>query len=121
MGALDKIPLVANEAKIDTWTVLYEPPKGGKYNGKLMITNQRLLYDAQFDVSAKGLLDETLFVKWGSEAPVLIIPKTRITKVDVKKSMFAKKVLVTLDDGSVHTFNYGMLNIDPVAAAIQQR
>ena len=121
MGALDKIPLDASEAKIDTWTVLYEPPKGGKYNGKLMITNQRLLYDAQFDVSAKGLLDETLFVKWGSEAPVLIIPKARITKVDVKKSMFAKKVLVSLDDGSVHTFNYGMLNIDPVAAAIQQR
>ncbi|HTR52781.1 MAG TPA: hypothetical protein VMJ10_18835 [Kofleriaceae bacterium] len=120
MGVLDKIPLDPNEAKIDTWTVLYEPPKGGKYNGKLMITNQRLLYDAQFDVSAKGFLEEALFVKWGSEG-LLIIPKSRISKIDVKKSMFAKKVLVTLDDGQVHTFNYGMLNIDPVAAAIQQR
>lgn len=120
MGVLDKIPLDANEAKIDTWTLLYEPPKGGKYNGKLMITNQRLLYDAQFDVSTKGLVDEALFVKWGSEA-LVIIPKARITKVDVKKSMFAKKAMVTLDDGQVHTFNYGMLNIDPVAAAIQQR
>ena len=121
MGALDKIPLQPNETKIDTWTVIYNPPKGGKYNGKLLITNQRLMYDAQFDVSVAGLLDEALYVKWGSEAPVLIIPKARIAKIDVQKSFFAKKVLVTLDDGQVHTFNYGMLNIDPVAAAIGQR
>jgi hypothetical protein len=120
MGVLDKLPLDANEAKLETWTVLYEPPSGGKYNGKLMVTNQRLLYDAQFDVSAKGLVEEALFVKWGSEA-LVVIPKARIAKVEVKKSFFAKKVLVTLDDGQVHTFNYGMLNIDPVAAAIQQR
>jgi hypothetical protein len=120
MGVLDKLPLDANEAKLETWTVLYEPPSGGKYNGKLMVTNQRLLYDAQFDVSAKGLVEEALFVKWGSEA-LVVIPKARIAKVEVKKSFFAKKVLVRLDDGQVHTFNYGMLNIDPVAAAIQQR
>ena len=121
MSVLDKIPLQPNETKIDTWTVLYQPPSGGKYNGKLMITNQRLLYDAQFDMSAQGMISEALLVKWGSEAPVLIIPKSRITKVDVQKSFFAKKVLVHLDDGRIHTFNYGMMNIDPVAAAIQQR
>ena len=51
----------------------------------------------------------------------MIIPKARITSVVVKKTFFAKKVLVTLDDGQTHTFNYGMMNIDPVAAAIEQR
>ena len=120
MGLLDKVELAAGESKIDTWTVLYEPPGGGKYNGKLLITNQRLLYDAQFDVSPKGLLDEALFVKWGSEG-FLAIPKARIKSVETKKSFFAKRVLVTLDSGQVHTFNYGMLNIDPVAAAINQK
>ncbi|MEO6777268.1 MAG: hypothetical protein ABI467_30350 [Kofleriaceae bacterium] len=119
MGVLDKIPLDPGEVAIDTWTVLYSPPSGGKYNGKLRVTNQRLLYDAQFDVSAAGLLAETVFVKWGSEG-LVIIPKARITKADVQKSFFAKKVVLTLDDGSLHTFNYGMLNIDPVVAAIQQ-
>ncbi|MEO8845862.1 MAG: hypothetical protein ABI591_33790 [Kofleriaceae bacterium] len=120
MGVLDKIPLEAGEAAIDTWTLLYVPPNGGKYNGKLKVTNQRLLYDAKFDMSAAGMLSEALFVKFGSEG-VVIIPKLRIMKVDVQKSLFAKKVLVTLDDGHVHTFNYGMLNIDPVVTAIQQR
>ena len=57
-----KIELQPGETKIDTWTLLYTPPGGGKYNGKLTITNQRLLYDAKYDVSAKGLLEEALFV-----------------------------------------------------------
>jgi hypothetical protein len=120
MSVLDKVPLEAGETTIDTWTVLYEPPKGGKYNGKLRVTNQRLLYDAQFDMSASGILSEALFIKWGSEG-LLVIPKARIRGVEVKKSFFAKKAIVTIDDGTQHTFNYGMMNIDPVAAAIQQR
>ena len=38
------ITLLPGEQKIDTWTILYQPPKGGKFNGKLLVTNQRLLY-----------------------------------------------------------------------------
>ena len=120
MSVLSKIQLAPDEQKIDTWTLLYLPPKGGKYNGKLMITNKRLCYDAQFDVSLGGMVSEALFIKWGSEG-YLEIPKQRITNVATQKSLFAKKVLVTIDDGTVHTFSYGMLSIDKVAAAIQQR
>ena len=120
MGVLDKIQLAPDERKLDTWTLLYMPPNGGKYNGKLMVTNKRLCYDAQFDVSAAGLLSEALFVKWGSEG-YLEIPKQRITNVTTQKSFFAKKVLLTVDDGTTHTFSYGMLSIDKVAEAIQQR
>lgn len=120
MGVLDKIQLAPDEQKIDTWTLLYYPPKGGKFNGKLLVTNKRLCYDAQFDVSASGMVSEMLFVKWGSEG-YLEIPKQRIANVAIDKSFFAKKVLITLDDGTVHTFSYGVMNIDKVAAAIQQR
>lgn len=120
MGIIDRIPLQGGESRIDSWTLLYTPPTGGKYNGKLLVTNQRLIYDAKLDVSAKGLVDELLFVKLGSAACV-IIPKERIRSVERKKSLFAKQVVLTLDDHSQHVFNYGMLNIDPVAAAIEQR
>ena len=113
-----KIELQHNETKIDTWTILYIPPNGGKYNGKLTITNQRLLYDAKFDVSAKGLLSEALFIKWGSEG-YLEIDKADIKDVQVEKSFLAKKVILTLADGSRHTFNYGALNVDKVAEAIK--
>ena len=114
------ITLQPGETKIDTWTILYVPPKGGKYNGKLTVTNKRLLYDAKFDVSAKGILEEFVFVKWGSEG-YLEINKDDIQNVEVQKSFFSKKCIVTLKDGSKHTFDYGALNIDKCAAAIQEK
>lgn len=109
--------LLADEQVIDTWTLLYTPPGGGKYNGKLTVTNKRLLYDAKYDVSAKGMLSEAMFVKWGSEG-YLEINKSEIRSVIAEKSFLAKKALVTLSDGTVHTFNYGVLNIDKVIEAI---
>jgi hypothetical protein len=119
---MSKFPfaLLPEENVIDTWTLIYSPPGGGKYNGKLTVTNKRLLYDAKYDVSAKGLLSEAMFVKWGSEG-YLEINKADITSVKAEKSFLAKKALVTLADGSVHTFNYGVLNIDKVIEAINQR
>lgn len=110
--------LQPGEIKIDTWTIIYQPPGGGKFNGKLTVTNKRLLYDAKYDVSAKGLLSEALFIKWGSEG-FLEISKKDILHVAVEKSFFAKKAILTLADGSRHTFNYGMLNIDKVTEAIK--
>ena len=119
---MSKLPfnLLPDEQVIDTWTLLYIPPGGGKYNGKLTITNKRLLYDAKYDVSAKGLLSEALFMKWGSEG-FLEINKKDITDVQVEKSFLAKKAILTLTDGSKHIFNYGALNIDKVVIAINAR
>ena len=51
-----KITLQPGETAIDTWSLFYFPPNGGKYNGKLTVTNQRLLYDAMFDISLRGLM-----------------------------------------------------------------
>lgn len=115
-----EIELLPDENKIDTWTILYAPPGGGKFNGKLTVTNKRLLYDAKYDVSAKGLLSEALFAKWGSEG-YLEISKADITDVQAEKSFLAKKAIVTLNDGSKHVFNYGMLNIDKVVEAIKAK
>jgi hypothetical protein len=113
-----KYDLLPGESKLNTWTILYQPAGGSTYNGKLTVTNQRLLYDAKFDLSARGILSEMIYVKWGSEG-YLEIDKTLISNVEVKKSLFAKKVIITLNDGSAHVFNYGMLNVDKVAEAIK--
>ena len=49
----------------------------------------------------------------------LEINKADITDVQAEKSFLAKKAIVTLNDGSKHVFNYGMLNIDKVVEAIK--
>lgn len=119
---MSKFPftLLPDETIIDTWTLLYIPPGGGKFNGKLTITNKRLLYDAKYDVSAKGLVSEALFIKWGSEG-YLTIDKTDIKDVQVEKKFLANKVILTLNDDSKHVFNYGALKIDKVVTAINEK
>lgn len=114
-----KFDMQQEEKVINTWTVIYSNEKGVKYNGKLTVTNKRLLYDAKFDITTRGLIEESLFVKWGSEE-YIVIPKNRIRKIEVSKKLFAKKAIITLDDESQHMFNYGMLNIDPIAKALHQ-
>lgn len=113
------ITLQPQETKIDTWTLFYLPPQGGKYNGKLTVTNQRILYDAKFDASFKGMVAEAVFVKWGSEG-YLEIDKKDIDRIDVVKKLLSKRCTLTLSDGSQHAFDYGAMNIDKVVAAIEQ-
>ncbi len=111
--------LESAEQELGSWTLNYLPPNGGRYTGKLMVTNQRLLFDAKFDTSATGALGE-LLIHTGSHG-YLSIPKASIQNADVKSSFFKKKVIVTLQDGTSHTFDYGMLSVKKLAAAIEQR
>ena len=109
------ITLQASETVLGTWTLFYLPPGGGKYNGKLTVTNQRLLYDAKFDASLIGVL--------GNRAAegYLAIDKADIQDVEVQKKLFSKKAILTLSDGSKHTFDYGAMSIDKTVEAINAR
>jgi hypothetical protein len=117
MGGVDmSLDLNAGEQVLGNWTLFYVPPGGGgKYNGKLTVTNQRLVYDAKFDASLLGTLGNVA-VKGG-----LQIAKSDIANVDVEKKLLSKKAILTLADGSKHTFDYGALNIDKCVAAIEAR
>ena len=66
------------------------------------------------------MVSEALFIKWGSEG-YLEIDKQAIQAVEVQKKLLSKKCILTLSDGSKHTFDYGALNIDKTVAAIQAR
>lgn len=115
-----KITLQPGETELGNWTIFYLPPNGGKYNGKLTVTNQRLLYDAQFDASFKGIIAEAVMIKWGSEG-YMEIDKKDIKSMEVTKKLLSKRCTLTLNDGSQHAFDYGALNIDKVAEAIGAR
>ena len=110
-----KLELNPGETKIDSWTLFYIPPTGEKYNGKLTITNQRLLYDAKLDASLMGVLNNRMVE--GN----LQIDKQDISRIEVSKKLLSKKATLTLSDGSVHVFDRGAMNIDPVVSAIEAR
>jgi hypothetical protein len=115
-----EIILQPGEVSLGVWTLFYLPPGGGKYNGKLTVTNRRLLYDAKFDASFRGMVAEAVTIKWGSEG-YLEIDKRNIQSVEVQKKFLSKKCILSLTDGSKHTFDYGALNIDKTVAAIEAR
>jgi hypothetical protein len=118
-GIMAQIEMLPDEKEIGHWTLNYIPASGGRYTGPLTVTNQRLLFDAQFNTSAPGALRELMVFKgtWG----YIAIPKSRIRKVDVSSSMLKKKVVVTLENGETHTFDYGMLSVQKIAEAINAR
>lgn len=116
---MSNFELESGERELGDWTINYLPPGGGRYLGKLVVTDRRLLFDAKFDTSVTGALKE-LIITSGSHG-YLSIPKASIQSVDVKSGFFKKKVIVTLQDGNPHTFDYGMMSVKKVAAAIEQK
>ena len=115
-----KIDLQPGETKIDTWSILYQAPGGQKFNGRLIITNKRLLYDTKFDMALKGTLPEIMFIRWGSVG-YLEISKTDIRHIEVKKNILKKRTVLTLMDGSKHIFHHGFRGIRKVVEAIHYR
>jgi hypothetical protein len=101
------------EAAIDTWTLFYHHPDGGKYNGKLAVTGRRLLYAASDDASFAGVLGSR------AAAGYLEIERNEISGIEVRKKLLSKKAFVTLADGTVHIFDYGAMNIDKCVAAME--
>lgn len=107
-----KIELQPAETILDTWALYYLPPSGKSVAGKLTVTNQRLLFLPQHD-------DHSLSLSVYNREGLLTLNKPDIRQVATQKSFLLKKVLVTMQDNSLHTFNYGVMNIDKLVAAIQ--
>lgn len=117
---MNKTTLQADETAIDTWSIFYTPPGGKKFNGKLTVTNKRLIYRTVYDASYNPASYHVAFDKEDKDV-VYSINKTDITRVEVQKSFLAKKVIVTLADGTKHEFNYGVLGVDKLADAIHKK
>jgi len=107
-----------DESILGEWTLNYMPPDGGRYTGTLAVTDRRILFDARFNTSFAGILEEAFFIKHGSEG-YISIPKDRINNVEIIKKGLQKNILVTLDNGQQHIFNYGVMKVDKIAEAIR--
>jgi hypothetical protein len=115
-----KFKLNEDETEIDHWTIYYRPNDKVKLSGKLTVSDQRLVYHAKFDASILGQLAYSLAVPGsGDDEGYFIIDKKDIVDVSVEKKMLSKRVLVTMNDQSVHIFDYGALSVDKVAEAIR--
>lgn len=114
---MSNIILQAGETIIDTWSIFYTLPGGKKFNGKLTVTNLRLVYRTLYDSAYNPASKHVAFNKEDKDI-IYTISKSDIARVDMQKSFLAKKVIITLTDDTKHEFNYGVLSIDKLVEAI---
>jgi hypothetical protein len=114
---MSNVILQPGETAIDTWTIFYSPSAEKKFNGKLTVTNKRLIYRTSYDAAYNPASYHVAFDKEDKDI-VFSINKADIARVDTQKSFLAKKVIITLADGSKHEFNYGAMSVDKLVGAI---
>ncbi len=116
----------------ETWTINFEPEEGGRVTGELTVDDENLSFVALYDSSNATILKSIAgavgsFAASGGHAVYLSdndtelefrLPKSEIASTTIKKSLLAKRVIVTMKDGPSFVFNYGMLSVDKLAEAI---
>lgn len=116
----------------NTWIINYEPKEGGRLTGKLTVDEETLTFVALYDSSNATIIKSILgavgsfvasgghvaYIRNNEENMTITLPKSEIKSTTTKKSMMAKRIIVTMTDGQEFTFNYGMLPVAKISAAI---
>jgi len=129
-----KFNLEQGEQELGHKSIFFLPPTGGKYSGKLLVTDRRILFvpaKAGFfprqDFSAKGVvgaltvgsafLPHRMRNYWDGET--LSIPRADVRSVEKRSAHHLKQVAVMLADGQEFVFDNGIMSVDKLVALIQ--
>ena len=118
---------------LGTWTVNYLPDEGGRYTGPLAVETDRLYFETLYESSNKTIvkaifLDTATFAAAGGhtvyrysndDSAVVDLPSGEIAGVEAAKKGMTKRAVVTMTDGERFVFDYGMLSVKKLVAAIQ--
>ena len=119
--------MAANE-----WTINFLPSDGGRITGKLMLTDDDVVFRGLYDSSnaevIKGIgLSLGAFAVSGGHASYFhdtdtdfgfTLPRSEIAGAEMRKKGLMKQAVVTMNDGSSFVFDYGMLNPKKLVAQI---
>lgn len=118
---------------IGTWTVNYVPEEGGRYTGTLEVRDDGLYFDTAYESSNKTIikaifLDTAAFAAAGGhniyrysndEKAVVDLPAAEIVGVEAAKKGMTKRAVVTMKGEEQCVFDYGMLSVKKLVAAIE--
>ena len=116
----------------NTWIINFEPKEGGRLTGQLTIDDENLTYVAMYDSSNATIIKSILgavgsfvatgghaaYIRGTSENLTITLPKAEIKSTETKNSLLAHRLVVTMKDDQEFVFNYGMLSVAKLAAAI---
>lgn len=118
--------------ELGSWIINYVPDEGGRLTGKLILTEDEVRFRAMYDSSFKTIARNiglaagamaasggsvTYLREDGSEAEI-VVPRVAIAKAEAAKKGMMKRVVVTTTDGDELVFEYGMMSVKKIVAAI---
>jgi len=119
--------------ELGEWTLNYLPEEGGRYTGKLTVTDEKVVFVSLYESSNKTIvkaifLDVSSFAAAGGhnvyrysnddEARVEL-PVAEIAGVKTNKTGLMKQAVVTMQGGEEFVFDYGMLSVKKLVATIE--
>lgn len=118
----------------ETWTLNYLPPEGGRFTGKLAVNEEGLRFDTLYESSNKTIVkaifvDVATFAAAGGhtvyrysndDEATVELPAAEISAVKAAKKGMMKRAVVTMDNGEEFVFDYGMLSVKKLVAAIEE-
>lgn len=123
-----KFELEPGEEKVGKWTIHYLPPTGGKFAGKLLVTDRRILFEPlnpkqDFSLATAidalrvgGIIPEHFRHYWDGKG--LRIPRADVRSIAKRPGGVTKQVVVTLADGQEFVFDNGFLSVDKLTATL---
>lgn len=119
--------------ELGEWTINYLPEEGGRYTGKLTVTDEKLLFASLYESSNKTIV-KAIFLDVGSFAAAgghnvyrysnddearVDLPAAEIARVEATKKGLMKRAVVTMNGGQQFVFDYGMLSVKKLVETIQ--
>lgn len=115
-----------------SWTINYIPDEGGRLTGSLTVGDAEVRFEALYDSSnaavVKGITTALgSYAASGGHATVLtdsdsevevVIPRSLIDRAEARKKGMKKRAVIILQDGRELVFDYGVLSVKNLVAAL---
>ncbi|HNW90712.1 MAG TPA: hypothetical protein PKN48_13710 [Bacteroidales bacterium] len=118
MEPSQKIKLLKNELKIDSWDLYYTFTDGSYFFGALTITNQRIFFETKVKGAVQAMLKASSILT-NHTANHVFLSKKLITGIEAVKDTTGNKVFITLTNGEKHILDRKMLSMEKIITALQ--
>ncbi|RKX78633.1 MAG: hypothetical protein DRP70_11375 [Spirochaetes bacterium] len=118
--------------KENEWVINYIPEEGGRYTGKIKVSEEELRFVSLYESSNKTIvkaifLDVATFASAGghtvyrysnNDEAIVALPAGEIANVTAAKKGLFKRAVITMKDGQVFVFDYGLLSVGKLVERI---
>ena len=115
------------------WTLNYLPEEGGRYTGTLTVGDEKVEFVSLYESSNRTIV-KAIFLDVGTFAAAgghtvyrysndkearVDLPVSGIAAVEARKKRMMNRVAITMKDGQEFVFDYGLLSVKNLVAAIE--